>query len=303
MEKILIVGTGALANLFGARLSASGLDVILMGTWQEGLQSLRKYGIRLKAADGEITYPVQVIESPSEAGRIEHALVLVKSWQTQRAAGQLSGCLAPQGVALSLQNGLGNRDILVQVLGQDRVARGVTTTGATLLGPGYVRPGGEGVISVGDHPRLDPMIESLRGAGFVVEQVSDVVSLIWRKLLINIAINPLTAILQVPNGELLQSASAHELMARAVREAEQVAEALGVDLGMDEPLKVAERVARKTASNRSSMLQDISRGAPTEIDAICGAVVRAGQEHGIPTPVNQSLLLLIHSMIELERSG
>jgi 2-dehydropantoate 2-reductase len=299
MDKILIVGTGALANLFGARLSEAGFRVVMLGTWKEGIAALREHGIQLESPEGVRTYAVRVAAAPEEVGEIRYALVLVKSWQTERAAGQLSEVLTQDGIALSLQNGLGNRETLAKELGEMRAAQGVTTTGATLLGPAHVRPGGEGIISVGDHPRLPPLRGALKKSGFEVETVADVNALIWRKLLINVAINPLTGILDVPNGRLVESDSARKLMAHAVREVEEVAEAYGIELGFDDPLGLVEEVARKTAQNRSSMLQDISRGAPTEIDAICGAVQRAGQDMGVSTPVNRTLTLLVKSLVDL----
>lgn len=301
MDKILIMGTGALANLFGAQLSKMGMDVTLLGTWEDGVNAIQEHGIRLSSPEGEVTYPARAVKNPAEVGQARYALVLVKSWQTPRAARQLSEILEPDGVALSLQNGLGNRELLADQLGEKRAAQGVTTTGATLLGPGHVRPGGEGVISVEDHPRLPPLIAGLKKAGFKVKNAPDVNSLIWRKLLINVAINPLTAILGVPNGKLLESQSAVDLMALAVQEVEKVAGSKGIKVGFDDPLAYAEDVARKTATNRSSMLQDISRGAPTEIEAICGAVVRTGQEKDIATPINQALTYLVKSLVELKK--
>ena len=301
MDKILIMGTGALANLFGAQLSKTGMEVTLLGTWEEGVKAIREHGIRLASPKGEVAYPARAVRSPAEVGQARYALVLVKSWQTKRAARQLSEILEPDGVALTLQNGLGNKEFLADRLGEKRAAQGVTTTGATLLGPGHVRPGGEGIISVEDHPRLPPLITGLRKAGFKVENAPDVNSLIWGKLLINVAINPLTAILGVPNGKLLESQSAVDLMALAVREVEKVAGSRGINIGFDDPLAYAEDVARRTASNRSSMLQDISRGAPTEIEAICGAVVQAGQEKDIATPINQALTFLVKSLVDLKK--
>lgn len=299
-DKVLIVGTGAMANLFGARLSAAGIDVTLLGTWKEGLEALRGHGIRLESPNEVKTFPVHVAGSPSEVDTIRFALVLVKSWQTARAAEQLSGILADDGLALSLQNGLGNQEILSQKLGDSRVAQGVTTTGATLLGPGHVRPGGEGTISVSTLPRLDSLVGMLRRADFEVKRVVDVQSLLWRKLLINVAINPLTAIFNVPNGDLLRSASARQLMRAAIQEVGAVAASKSIPLGFSDPVAAAEDVARKTASNRSSMLQDLTRGAPTEIEAICGAVLRASQEAGIAAPVNRVMYLSIKSIVELQ---
>ncbi|HSL29785.1 MAG TPA: 2-dehydropantoate 2-reductase, partial [Anaerolineales bacterium] len=187
----------------------------------------------------------------------------------------------------------GNREILAQSLGGERVALGVTTTGATLLGPGLVRAGGEGVISLERNPVLGPIEAALRTANFQVEVVENAPSLVWGKLVINAAINPLTALLRVPNGKLLEVPSARRLMGALARETARVAKAEEVELPFLDPVSAAEDVARRTSANRSSMLQDILRGAPTEIDAICGAVVEYAERHGIATPANWACWKLV----------
>jgi 2-dehydropantoate 2-reductase len=298
MDSLLIVGTGALANLFAARFLAAKIPVTIMGNWPEGLAVLRARGVRVVNPDGdENSYSVDVISGDVPPSGVKLALVLVKSWQTDRAAKQLEKCLAPDGVALTLQNGLGNREKLVEILGADRVALGVTTNGATLLGPGRVRPGGEGIISLEQHPQIGKFVSLFTQAGFEVDRMENLDSLVWGKLVVNTAINPLTALLRVANGKLLESESARGLMAAAARETAQVAAKLGVSLPFDDPALAAEDVARRTAGNHSSMLQDVTRGAPTEIDAICGAVVRAGEELGVPTPVNRTLWLLVRATV------
>ena len=298
-ESVLIVGTGALACLFAARLSAAGEKIIMLGTWREGLAALRMYGVTMVQPDGSQTsFPVTVVDKPSECPGAKYALVLVKSWQTERAARQLEDCLAPEGVALTLQNGLGNHDVLAGTLGAERAAQGVTTTGATLLSSGRVRPGGEGVVSLGEHPRLAPLQEILFRGGFKLEVLEDVAALIWGKLAINAAINPLTALLKMPNGEVISRPSARQLSADLAREVAAVAQAQGIHLPSTDPVAISEGVAEKTAENYSSMYQDILRGAPTEIDAICGAVVQAGEKYGIPTPANYSMWKLIHAVVE-----
>jgi 2-dehydropantoate 2-reductase len=295
-DSMLIVGTGALACLFAARLAEAGVRSTLLGTWPEGLEALRTHGVRLVGVDGsERVFPVEATADPADCGEPRFALVLVKSWQTERAARQLAACLSPEGVALTLQNGLGNREKLEQALGASRVALGVTTTGATLLGPGRVRPGGEGAVSIGAHPRLEPLANLLRRAGWAVETVPESDALLWSKLVINAAINPLTALLRVPNGELLARPAARTLLAAVATEAAAVAAALGQRLTFTDPVAAAEAVAHRTASNSSSMLQDVLRGAPTEIDAICGAIVAAGEQNGVPVPVNRTLWLLIRA--------
>jgi 2-dehydropantoate 2-reductase len=298
-ETTLIVGTGAMACLFAARIAAAGNKVTLLGSWAEGLKNLNSFGVRLLDEDGsERAFPVQAIEDPTECPNVRLALVLVKSWQTEHAAQRLRECLSPDGLALTLQNGLGNQETLVAALGTRRVALGVTTAGATLLEPGKVRSGGRGIISLGTHPRIEPAVKLLQDSGFEIEIVTKALDLLWSKLIINAAINPLTALLHVPNGELLRRPSASALMTSIAEEATAVAKARGHMLTYSDPAEASRMVARRTATNHSSMLQDVQRGAPTEIDAISGAIVKAGEIEGVPTPTNRTLWLLIRAQYE-----
>jgi 2-dehydropantoate 2-reductase len=297
MKNILIVGTGALATLFAARLAGAGDQVTMLGTWKEGIEALQRNGARLVDSRGsEKRFPVRATDDPHDCAGAKHAIVLVKAWQTERVARQLGDCLAHDGLALTLQNGLGNRETLIQSLGLDRVALGSTTTGATMLGPGLAKAGGEGVISLERNQALGPLEEALRSAGFQVQSVEDAQSLIWGKLVINAAINPLTALLRVRNGQLLERPFAREVMKALARETANVANAENILLPFDDPVAKAEEVAHKTAANASSMLQDVLRGAPTEIDAICGAVVRTAERHRIGAPVNWTCWQLVRSL-------
>jgi 2-dehydropantoate 2-reductase len=303
-NSILIVGTGALATLFAARLGRAGHAITMLGTWPDGLRALRENGARLIESDGrEQRSPVIATGDPRDCLGARHALVLVKSWQTQRAADQLAACLAEDGLAVTLQNGLGNREILAVKLGKSRAVLGSTTTGATLLGPGLAKPGGEGTVSIESHPNITPLVAALRSARFKVEAVKDARSLIWNKLVINSAINPLTALLRIPNGQLLERPSARALLRSLAEETAAVAVAEQARLAAEDPVRSVEAVALKTAANHSSMFQDIQRGAPTEIDAICGAVTRAGRRHNIPTPINQACWQLVQALAQTPRAG
>ena len=295
--EILILGTGALATLFAARLAKAGHIVSMLGTWMDGIDALNRDGARLVDANGKETqYPVHATDDPRECEGTKYAIVLVKAWQTERVAHQLKECLADDGIALTLQNGLGNRETLIHSLGLDRVALGITTTGATLLGPGLAKAGGEGIISLEQNQAIGPMEEAFRSAGFNIQLVEDAQSLVWGKLVINAGINPLTALLRVKNGELLERSSARELMQALAIETANVAQAENIALPFDDPVTMVEDVAHKTAANTSSMLQDVLRNAPTEIDAICGAVVKAAQKHGMEAPVNRVCLELVKAL-------
>lgn len=302
MAEITIIGTGAMALYFGSRLAAAGERVRLLGSWQDGINAINLKGICVVNNAGKEYFPAEASADPGKFPSTRLALVLVKSWQTKEAAKLLEEVLEPDGIALTLQNGLGNVEVLTAALGEEQVAQGVTTYGATVLGPGTVRSGGEGVISVQQHARLTPLIQTLRRSGLEVQGVSDITSILWSKLVINVAINPLTGILGVKNGRLLDSPAAMKIMGLAAREAAEVAGALGIMLDIKDPGRQAEQVAAATAENTSSMLQDIRRNAPTEIDALCGSVVRAGRMVDLPTPVNEILMFMIRAKEDITRN-
>ncbi len=298
-KPLLVVGTGAMACLFAAMLASKGIKVRMLGTWVEGIETLNKIGVRLIDEYGkEHAYPVEATNDPYSCRGSKYALILVKAFQTHKVAQKLVSCLEDDGIALTLQNGLNNHEILADVLSEERVASGVTTAGATLVDPGVVRVGGRGVTSLGKNNKLDTLIDLLTRAGFEVETVDDTKSLIWGKLIINAAINPLTALLRVPNGELLMIPPARKLMNLVSTEAAEVASALNINLPYTDPVAVVESVAQKTATNHSSMYKDVQRGSQTEIDAINGAIVSKGEEKGVSVKYNRTLWLLVKALTE-----
>ena len=284
--RVHILGTGALACYFGARL-ARAADVTLAGTWTEGIAAIERSGIALETPAGEEAFGVRAVRlgTPLPAGDL--VLVLVKAWQTDRVASEVPALTARGGCVLTLQNGLGN----VEKLGA-RALLGVTSQGATLLGPGRVRTGGDGPTHIAGP---DSIARLFRSAGLDATAVepSRGASLAWGKLAVNAGINALGAILKVPNGELLARPEARTLMEQAANEVAAVGRAKGIALPFADAAAEARRVAAATSANLSSMLQDVLRGAPTEIDAINGAVVREGARLGVPTPANETLLGLV----------
>jgi 2-dehydropantoate 2-reductase len=296
VKKILVLGTGALGTLFAARLAAAGAQVAVLGTWPEALEALRRRGAQV---EGETPRPVLASADPAACAPADLALVLVKSWQTERAARQLAECLSPDGLAVSLQNGLGNDTLLARTLGPRRVSAGVTTLGAALSAPGLARFAGAGPTWLEARPSLDGLAVLLAEAGFPVERAADIRPRQWGKLVINAAINPLTAILRVPNGGLLTDPLARSLLGQLARETASGAEAAGVALPFSAPERAAEEVAERTAANHSSMLRDVLRGAPTEVEAINGAVLREARARGLAAPLNRLARQLVLSRIRL----
>jgi 2-dehydropantoate 2-reductase len=291
--RILVLGTGAMASLFGARLARAGrAAVTLAGSWYAALREVPASGITVFGDGPPWSVPVGIRALREDLGPADVVLVLVKSNHTADVAPRAVRALTPGGLVLTLQNGLGNAECLAEVVGERDVAQGVTGVGATLLSAGRVAFGGAGPTFLGatdaTRDRLALVADLLNGAGFETDLRDDIAPAVWRKLAVNCAVNPLSALLGVPNGRLLSIPAARAVMSAAAREVEAVARARGIDLGAD-PAALAVAVAERTATNRSSMLQDFERDAPTEIDAINGAVVDEGRRLGIATPVNAAL--------------
>ncbi|MBK8988791.1 MAG: 2-dehydropantoate 2-reductase [Chloroflexi bacterium] len=292
MLRIGIIGTGALASLMALRL-AEQADVVMVGSWAEQLDAIEAGGLTLLEADGRShTHPLLATDEPLLLPPVDVALVLVKSYQTSTAVRRLRTLVNTDTLIVTLQNGLGNWDTLAQAYGAWRVVQGVTSLGATMVRPGMVRAAGDGPISLARAAAnifFEPLVGCLRAAGFSVEIVYDVQGLVWGKLAVNAAINPLTAVLRIRNGLLAEEEPLKLVMMAAARETAVVAAAQGIQLPYPDTAQRALQVAQATAQNHSSMLQDIRRGSQTEIEAICGAVIKAGQQFGVPTPVNIQL--------------
>jgi len=240
--------------------------------------------------------PLRDGEAPVDA-----AIVTTKTPGTAWAAEIAAKILAPDGVGLTIQNGLGNYETLVEHVGRERAAVGVIYVGAQLVN-GELRATGPGKVELGrpiaatSRTKLDELGRLLRDGGMDVTVVDDAWPAVWRKVVTNAAVNPLTALIRRTNAELVADAPASRVADCLAREVARVATASGVRIGEDEAVKQWRAMAALTGANRSSMLQDVEAGRPTEIDAISGAVAREGERRGVPAPLNQAMTLLVSSL-------
>jgi len=232
---------------------------------------------------------------------VDVAIVTTKTPGTAWAAEIAAKILTPDGVGLTIQNGLGNYETLVEHLGAARAAVGVIYVGAQLVN-GELRATGPGKVELGrpaagaSRARLDDLAGLLGAGGMDVTVVEDPWPAVWRKVVTNSAVNPLTALIRRTNAELLADAPASLVADGIAREVARVATACGVPIGEDEATKQWRAMAALTGANRSSMLQDVEAGRPTEIDAISGAVAREGERRGVAAPLNQAMALLVASL-------
>jgi 2-dehydropantoate 2-reductase len=293
-KSILIVGTGALATYFAACFSRSGGCVKILGGWPEGLNALNNLGAWI---EGETEgYRIFSTNDPLECTGCRYVLILVKSWQTRKVAYQLRKCVDENSLVITLQNGLGNLEALRNVLDRTKIVQCVTTMGVTLIGPGKVRLAGKGPIYMENSDFLTDFMELLKVSGFQVNQVPSILPYVWGKLIINSALNPITALLRISNGKILALPAVRYLFEQLVLESSRVASAMGINLPFTNTIEAAVDVVNQTDANYSSMLQDILRGSITEIDSINGEIIHLASSSNLQAPINSAISELIKAI-------
>ena len=302
--RLLVLGAGAIGSLLGGRLAQAGHDVLLVGR-PEHVSRTRSGGLRLEGRTDAIV-SVPVAERIPTGATFDGVVLTVKTFDVAGAARELTERLSGPVPVLALQNGLGVELALARHLEAGGwtdagrwIVRGVNSVPATFVGPGVVRHAGEGelVLPAGESDSFaGRFARALGEAGFQVRRESDIAREVWRKAIVNAAINPVTADHGIRNGELLHDPWRGQAAA-LLREALAVARAAGQTFSDEEAERELWKVARATAENRSSMLQDLDRGRPTEIDAISGAIVREGERLGVPTPHTDRVVRRIRARV------
>jgi len=297
--RVVIVGAGAMGSLFGFFLRRAGKDVWLLDNHPELTRHIREQGLKVEGISGKHVISIPITTEVADIQWADLIIIFVKAYDTAQAILDAKPLVGPESAVLTLQNGIGNVEAIVNVVGEEKTIAGTTAHGATVLGPGYIRHAGTGETIIGElhgreTERLIQIQDFLTSAGIAMSTTQDVTGLLWSKLLINVGINPLTGITGLPNGALLDFEETRKIMHRAVNEAKEVASRKGIRLIYEDHLHKVDAVCEATARNISSMLQDLRNQKKTEIDFINGALVKEGSEAGVATPINQALTFLIH---------
>jgi len=273
------------------------MRVAILGLGAIGHVVARALGGRTELVNVDRTRaPLRDDERPVDA-----AVVTTKTPGTTWAASVAAKILTRDGIALTIQNGLGNYETLVAAVGPDRAAVGVIYVGAQLV-DGELRATGAGKVELGrpggarPREKLDALAKLLAAGGMEVTVVDDPWPSVWRKVVTNAAVNPLSALVRKTNAELLADAPACRIADGLAREVARVASAAGVPIGEEDAVRQWRAMAALTGTNRSSMLQDVEAGRATEIDAISGAVAREGERRGIAAPLNLAMALLVSAV-------
>ena len=300
--KIAVVGPGALGCLIAGFLkSKAGEDVWLLDNSPQRAKRISEDGIHIEGVSGNHTIKISATADAKDIGPVDLVIICVKSYSTEDASKEVKDLITENTSVLTLQNGIGNVQILNDYFGADKVIAGVTNHGSTLLSTGHIRHAGKGDTIIGKSDgkisrELKDIVTVLTKAGFPAKISKDIDSVIWSKLVINVGINALTAITRLSNGKIVAYEESRELLRLAVQEAVRVVKRKRVKLSYDDPIQKVESVAKATAQNISSMLQDVLSKSRTEIDFINGAIVRHGKAIGIPTPVNEMLTGLVKTI-------
>ena len=297
--KIAILGAGAMGSLFGAILAEGGHEVWLLNRWKEHVDAINAHGLHILGVSGERwVRNLRATTLAAQVGPSDLVLVFVKSTVTEVAVSQSRALFGPHTVALTLQNGLGNVEKMASVLDKSQIIAGITAQGSTLLGPGEIRHAGTGGTFIGEldgtiSPRIQAVAEAFNRSGIETQITDNVPGLIWGKLLVNVGINALTGLTGLKNGQLLDFPETEELLEMAVQEGFRIAQARGIQIPYADPVSHTKEIARATAGNRSSMLQDVMNRKKTEIGMINGAIVREAMGLGMEASVNRLLMNLV----------
>jgi 2-dehydropantoate 2-reductase len=298
--KVAVMGAGAVGCYYGAMLARAGHEVVLIGRALH-VEAVRANGLRLetKAFDEQVK-----LDASTEASAVQGAhlvLFCVKSTDTESAAAQIKPHLSPDALVLTLQNGVDNDERVRSVLTSSDVAAAVVYVATEMAGPGHVKHHGRGELVIAPSRSSEQVAQHLAAAG-VPTQISDNVrGSLWAKLVLNCAYNALSAITQLPYGEVVKGQGVAEVIRDVVAECLAVAKADGVAIPGDTDAAVR-GIAETMPSQYSSTAQDLARGKPSEIDHLNGFVVRRGEALGVPTPANRVLFVLVKLLESKPRS-
>jgi 2-dehydropantoate 2-reductase len=297
--KILVMGAGAVGAFYGARLQQGGEDVVLCARG-ENLRALREKGLEINSFNGDVKLAVKATDNPREFAPYDLILFAVKSYDTEASARQLEGCLNPDGILMTIQNGVENEENLCRFFPREAVMGGNSRVGAELVAPGKILHTAIGVIEFGeldgrDTPRAKRLAEVFKRAGIFGELTADLKTIRWYKLMGNVSTNSVSALTRTTLGQMLEDSEGYNLVRTLMLETLAVGRAEGakvtddrVDLQLQQIQKNLNVHAIKT-----STLQDLEKGKRLEYDAISGAVVRAAKRHGMRVPATETVYTLL----------
>jgi 2-dehydropantoate 2-reductase len=299
--KIVIVGAGAIGSLLAAYLLKSKEEILILEKTKERALKINQNGINIESSSGNWKTKPKATAELKDIENADLVILTVKSYDTKETISRIKSVITDKTFVLTLQNGIGNVENIAEFINPDKIIAGTTNIGATFLELGKIRHAGKGETIIGTIDNKLPVEirhirEVFNKAGLETKISREIKGILWSKLIISTGINALTAITRLENGKLIKLEGTKKILREAVTEALRVAKRKRIKLIYDDPLAKVESVCEATATNTSSMLQDVLRKKHTEVDYINGAIVRLAQELGMNAPVNSMLLDLIKTI-------
>lgn len=295
--QFVVIGAGNIGCVYGGNLARVGQHVAFLDIWEEHANRIREFGLSMRGLTGEFTVPAHASTKPQHLPKADVALICVNAYATADAAASARIALKPDGSCLTLQNGMGNIEILAEVLGKERVLAGLSFQSGDLEGPGRIRHTNNGPTYLGelDRSRTSRLAELellFSQAGLNPVLVDDITTTIWEKFVHNCGINAICAITGLRPGHIREVPELDAFQSKIIEETLALARANGIDLPDPDPIKtVKEYCAHKF--HRVSMTQHLARGRRTEIDALNGYVARESARLGLSAPNNDALARLM----------
>jgi 2-dehydropantoate 2-reductase len=299
--RICIVGCGAVGSLFAANLATlEDLEVWAYDLAQDHVDAINRDGLRLSGAGDVVSRP-RAVSDAAALPPCDFGIVATKAMHTSAAIAATAPAFT-DGCVATVQNGLGNEEAIAAHV--DRVIRGTTFPAGKLVGPGHVQWDVKGDTTIGPYepkPAQATEIELLAAActraGMPTAAVADARGPQWRKVIFNAATNPIGALTGLTHGRVCENPELRQLVSGLVDEGKAVAAAQGIELDSD-PEELIDHAARPDVAydHKASMLQDVEARRSTEIDYLNGGIVRFGDEHGVPTPLNRAVWALVKGL-------
>lgn len=297
--KIGIIGAGAMGCLYASLLSNEN-DVILLDVSKETVSAINNNGVLLKEVNGvERVYDLKADFSGQYNGKLDLIIVFVKDTAGKAALSSNKNLITDETLLLSLQNGLGNFEIMEEFADKKQILLGTTKHNCVTISPAEIYHSGSGITHIGSPSGNDEAVETVSevfnksGIGTVICQ--DVNRLLWEKLFINMTINSITAFLDAKISVVVDNENTSNVVAKLLKEAIAVANADGEKFDFDKVYSDVMSTAETLGTGKASMCQDIENKRKTEIDFINGAVVKLGKKYGIETPYHEMIVNLIHA--------
>jgi 2-dehydropantoate 2-reductase len=293
--RIAVLGSGGLGGYFGARLVKSGHDVVFVARGAH-LEALERQGLTVRTPDGESTVSVTATADTKSVKPVDLVLFCVKAYDTEAATRALPPLMARETSVLTFQNGVDSVDTIAAVVGREAVLAAAVYVAAQLLSPGVIlRIGAEGRMVLGELDgtvtgRIERLSGAFREAGIVHDVSSDIQRVLWEKFLFITGIGSVTALARSGIGPLLATPEGRTLLTALGAEIVAVAQATGAPLRPEAAEAALKQAAAVPPLWQSSMARDLEDGRRLEVDALSGAVVRRGRQHGVPTPVHQTIV-------------